>query len=61
MLTKYQRMEANIERIVELEYDQLDKRLTNNEIDQDTYNEEAKLIDEWARWMYDDLSMQDVA
>jgi hypothetical protein len=53
MLTKRQRMEIKIERVVELEYNQLDRRLTNNEIDQDTYNEEAKLIDEWAREMYD--------
>jgi len=47
--------ERRIERIVELEYDQLDRRLTNNEIDQATYNKEAKLIDEWAREMYDEM------
>lgn len=55
MLTKYQRMELKIERVVELEYDQLDRRLTNNEIDQDTYYEEARLIEEWAIQMYEDL------
>lgn len=60
MLTKYQRLEARIERIVELEYDQLDKRLTNQLIDQDTYNEEARAIDEWARWMYDDLYTKEI-
>jgi len=50
MLTKIERI---IERIIELEYDQLDRRLTNHEIDQAAYNKEAKLIDEWAREMYD--------
>ncbi len=55
MLTKYQRMEIKIERIVELEYDLLDLRLINHQIDQDTYNEEARAIDEWAREMYADL------
>lgn len=51
MLTKYQRMEAKIERVVELEY----KQLTNEEIDQDTYNELARDIDKWAREMYNDM------
>ena len=55
MLTKYQRMEAKIERVVELEYNQLDKQLTNEEIDQDTYNELARDIDKWAREMYNDM------
>ena len=59
-MNKYQRMEANIERIVHLEYLQLEKQLTNGLIDQDKYEEEARSIDEWARWMYDDLSMKDV-
>lgn len=59
-MNKYQLLEARIERIVELEYNQLDKRLTNGLIDQDKYEEEARSIDEWARWMYDDLSMKDV-
>ena len=60
MLTKRQRMETKIERVVELEYDQLDRRLTNHEIDQDTYDKEAKLIDEWARDMYDELHLKDL-
>ena len=55
-MNKYQRMEANIERIVYLEYDQLNLRLTNQEIDLATYEEEAQLIEDWARWMYDDLA-----
>lgn len=59
-MNKRARMEANIERIVELEYNQLDKRLMRNEITQDEYQEEARGIDEWARWMYDDLAMKDV-
>ena len=49
------RMEQKIERIVELEYDLLDMRLINHQIDQDTYNEEARAIDEWARESYADL------
>lgn len=60
MLTKYQRMEANIERIVYLEYDQLNLRLANQEIDLATYEEEAQSIEEWARWMYDDLARLEV-
>ena len=52
MLTKRQRMETKIERVVELEYDQLDRRQTNHEIDQAYYDEEARLVDEWAREMY---------
>ena len=61
-MTKLSRnqLEDRIERIVELEYNQLDKQLTNGLIDQDKYDEEARAIDEWARWMYDDLSMKDV-
>jgi hypothetical protein len=54
-MTNRDRMLTKIERVVELEYDQLDRRLTNNEIDQATYNAEAKLIDEWARDMYNDM------
>lgn len=57
-MDKYQRMEANIERIIELEYNQLDKQLRNGLIDQDQYDEEARELDKWARWMYDDLSMK---
>ena len=49
------RMEQKIERIVELEYDLLDMRLINHQIDQDTYNEEARAIDEWARESYADM------
>lgn len=60
MMTKYQRMEANIERIVELEYNQLDKRLMRGEIDQDQYDQEARGIDEWAQWSYDDLARLEV-
>jgi hypothetical protein len=60
MLTKRQRMEIKIERIVELEYDQLDKQLTNGLIDQDQYHEEAKEIDRWAREMYYDLETKGV-
>ena len=52
---KYQRMEQKIERFVELEYDKLDKLLMNDEITQDQYEEEARMIDEWARDMYNDL------
>jgi hypothetical protein len=51
-------MEEKIERIFELEYNQLDLRLANNEIDQDTYNDEVRAIDEWAQWvrdMYNDM------
>ena len=51
-MTNRDRMLTKIERVVELEYDQLDRRLTNNEIDQATYDEEARLVDEWAREMY---------
>ena len=54
-MTNRDRMLTKIERVVELEYDQLDRRLTNHEIDQDTYEKEAKLIDEWARDMYNDM------
>jgi hypothetical protein len=54
-MTNRDRMLTKIERVVELEYNQLDRRLTNNEIDQATYNAEAKLIDEWARDMYNDM------
>ena len=59
MLTKYQLIEAKIEHIVYLEYNQLDQRLTRNEIDQDTYNEEARAIDEWAREMYDEAWLKE--
>jgi hypothetical protein len=54
-MTKRTNMEEKIERIVELEYNQLDRRLTNHEIDQAQYEEEARLIDEWARDMYNDM------
>lgn len=60
-MTKYQRMILQIERIVELEYNQLDRRLTNHEIDQDQYDEEARLIEEWACDMYDDIHLKEVA
>ena len=55
-MTKLSRkqLEDRIERIVELEFNQLDQRLTNNEIDQDQYEEEARAIHEWAREMYDE-------
>lgn len=59
-MDKYQRMEANIDRIICLEYEQLDKQLRNGLIDQDQYDEEARELDKWARWMYDDLSMKGV-
>lgn len=61
-MTKLSRnqLEDRIERIVELEYDQLDKRLMKGLIDQDQYDQEAREIDEHARWMYEDLSMRDV-
>lgn len=61
MLTKYQRMVIKIERIIELEYNKLDKLLMRNEIDQDTYDNEAREVEEWARWMYEDLSRLEVA
>lgn len=61
MLTKYQRMEMKIERVVELEYNKLDKLLMRNEIDQDTYDNEAREVEEWARLMYEDLSRLEVA
>jgi len=51
-MTNRDRMLTKIERVVELEYDQLDRRLTNHEIDQAYYDEEARLVDEWAREMY---------
>ena len=59
-MTKREQQEARIERIVELEYNQLDKLLTNGLIDQDKYDEEARAIDEWARATYEDLDMKDV-
>lgn len=59
MLTKYQLLEAKIERIVELEYNQLDRRLTKNEITQDEYDDEARAIDEWAREMYDEAWLKE--
>lgn len=61
-MTKLSRnqLEARIERIVELEYDQLNLRLTNQEIDLATYEEEAQLIEDWARATYEDLDMRDV-
>jgi len=59
-MTRLERIEAQIERIVALEYNQLDRRLTNNEIDQDTYNEEAQSIDEWAREMYDEAYLKGI-
>ena len=45
---------------MELEYDQLDKKLTNGIIDQDAYDEEAREIDKWAREMYYDLETRGV-
>lgn len=57
-MTKRERMEAKIERVVELEYDQLDKRLIMGEITQYQYDEEAREIDTWAREMYNDLDME---
>ena len=57
-MTKRERMEAKIERVVELEYDQLDKRLIMGEITQYQYDEEARAIDGWARDMYNDLDME---
>ena len=60
-MNKYQRMEAKIERIVELEYNHLDRRLMNHEITQEQYNDEARAIDEWARDMYDDIHLKDLA
>lgn len=54
-MTKYQRMEEKIERIVELEYNALDRRLMNGEITQDQYEDEAREIDAWARDMYNDM------
>lgn len=59
MLTKYQLIEAKIERIVELEYNQLDQRLTRNEITQEEYEDEARSIDEWAREMYDEAWLKE--
>jgi hypothetical protein len=56
----YRDHERRIERIVELEYDQLDKKLTKGIIDQDQYDEEAKDIDQWAREMYYDLETKGV-
>jgi hypothetical protein len=47
--------EAKIERIIELEYDRLDRRLMKHEISQEEYEEEARAIDEWARDMYNDM------
>ena len=54
-MTDRNRMEEKIERLVEIEYNQLDRRLANNEIDQDQYNDEVRAIDEWARDMYNDM------
>jgi hypothetical protein len=54
-MTNRDRMILKIERIVELEYNQLDRRLINHEIDQDQYDEEARLIEEWASDMYNDM------
>jgi len=54
-MTDRNRMEEKIERLVAIEYNQLDRRLANNEIDQDTYNDEVRAIDEWARDMYNDM------
>lgn len=59
MLTKYQLIEAKIEHIVYLEYNQLDQRLTNNEITQEEYEDEARSIDEWAREMYDEAWLKE--
>jgi len=60
MTKTYRDQERRIERIVELEYDQLDKQLTNGLIDQDQYHEEAKEIDAWAKQMYWDLETRGV-
>jgi len=60
MTKTYRDLERRIERIVELEYDQLDKQLTNGLIDQDQYHEEAREIDAWAREMYYDLDTKGV-
>jgi len=54
-MTNRDRMILKIERVVELEYNQLDRRLTNHEITQDQYDEEARLIEEWASDMYNDM------
>jgi hypothetical protein len=56
----YRDLERRIERIIELEYDQLDKQLMRGDIDQDQYHEEAREIDKWAREMYYDLEMKGV-
>ena len=57
-MTKYDQLEAKIERVVELEYNALDRRLMRNEITQDEYEEEARAIDEWAREMYLDFELK---
>ena len=59
MLTKRERIEAKIERIVELEYDQLDRLLTNHQITQEEYEEEARSIEDWAREMYDEAWLKE--
>ena len=49
------RMVTKIEHVIALEYDQLNFRLANQEIDLATYEEEAQLIEDWARDMYNDM------
>lgn len=57
-MTKRARMEEKIERVVELEYNQLDKRLIMGEITQYQYDEESRSIDAWAREMYEEMDME---
>jgi hypothetical protein len=54
-MTDRNRMLEKIERFIELEYNQLDLRLANNEIDHDLYTDEVRAIDDWARDMYNDM------
>lgn len=58
MLTRNQ-VEDRIERIVELEYNKLDRSLMNGLISQDEYNVEARAIDDWAREMYDEAWLKE--
>ena len=55
LMSNRDRMVTKIEHVIALEYDQLNFRLANQEIDLATYEEEAQLIEDWARDMYNDM------
>ncbi len=54
-----QKIERLIARIVDLEYDQLDKALHSNHIGRDQWNEAAKEIEKWERETRKEFGLDD--